>query len=352
MRRAIQIPISLCVTVAVLWLAAGLAAVFVLPQNIALSAKIPFLLAACVELLFFAALGWPVVRHQLAERFPARQFSALLGASALPPFLIYAMGTGTFTFSALLILAGLSAAVAFWFTVLPKGALRDIGFLVLVAAVMLGGLFPAIYVDAAPKLQAEFLGRVLWIRLGIAASLMLRPQPGTGFGFWPTAREWRIGALGFIAILPPLLALGFLLEFVAVRDLAQPGWLVALITLGSFLGFLWVVALSEEYFLRGLLHARVVEACAPVPVTAKIRLGWTRQTINAVDVARAVEEAGGAALTVHGRTAAERFGGAADWRRIAEIKPHLRRDPPDRQRRPEDARSPSSRRFAATGSTA
>jgi tRNA-dihydrouridine synthase B len=91
-------------------------------------------------------------------------------------------------------------------------------------------------------------------------------------------------------------------------------------------------AQSGSYLLRrpervGAIVARVVEACAPVPVTAKIRLGWTRQTINAVEVARAVEEAGGAAVTVHGRTAAEKFGGSADWRRIAEIKPHLRRIP-------------------------
>jgi tRNA-dihydrouridine synthase B len=91
-------------------------------------------------------------------------------------------------------------------------------------------------------------------------------------------------------------------------------------------------AQSGSYLLRypervGAMVARLVEACAPVPVTAKIRLGWTRETINAVEVARAVEAAGGAAVTVHGRTAAEKFRGSADWQRIAEIKPHLRRIP-------------------------
>ena len=91
-------------------------------------------------------------------------------------------------------------------------------------------------------------------------------------------------------------------------------------------------AQSGSYLLRypdrvGTIVARVVEACAPVPVTAKIRLGWTRETINAVEVARAVEDAGGAAVTVHGRTAEEKFGGKADWQQIAEIKPHLRRIP-------------------------
>lgn len=91
-------------------------------------------------------------------------------------------------------------------------------------------------------------------------------------------------------------------------------------------------AQSGSYLLRypdrvGTIVARVAEACAPVPVTAKIRLGWTRETINAIEVAQAVEDAGGAAVTVHGRTAVERFGGSADWQRIAEIKPHLRRIP-------------------------
>ena len=91
-------------------------------------------------------------------------------------------------------------------------------------------------------------------------------------------------------------------------------------------------ARSGSYLLRypdrvGEIVARVVEACRPTPVTAKIRLGWTRDTINAIDVAGAVEAAGGAAVTVHGRTAAQRFGGTADWDQIARIKPHLRRIP-------------------------
>jgi tRNA-dihydrouridine synthase B len=71
----------------------------------------------------------------------------------------------------------------------------------------------------------------------------------------------------------------------------------------------------------------VVAACRPVPVTAKIRLGLTRDQINAVDVAQAVEGAGAAALTVHGRTAADMFRGLADWDRIAAVKPHLRQIP-------------------------
>lgn len=91
-------------------------------------------------------------------------------------------------------------------------------------------------------------------------------------------------------------------------------------------------ARSGSYLLAypdrvGEIVARVVEACHPTPVTAKIRLGCTRETINAIEVAGAIEAAGGAAVTVHGRTAADQFRGIADWDRIAEIKPHLKRMP-------------------------
>lgn len=89
-------------------------------------------------------------------------------------------------------------------------------------------------------------------------------------------------------------------------------------------------AKSGSYLLRqpelvGQIVARVVQACHPTPVTAKIRLGYTRDRVNALDVAQAVEGAGAAALTVHGRTAQDMFRGRADWQRIAEIKPHLKR---------------------------
>lgn len=93
-----------------------------------------------------------------------------------------------------------------------------------------------------------------------------------------------------------------------------------------------VKAHSGSYLLRwpdrvAAIVECVVQACAPTPVTAKIRLGCTRDSINAIDVSQAIEDAGAAALTVHGRTAQEFFKGSADWDRIAEIKPHLKRIP-------------------------
>jgi tRNA-dihydrouridine synthase B len=89
---------------------------------------------------------------------------------------------------------------------------------------------------------------------------------------------------------------------------------------------------SGSYLLRdpervGRIVERVVAACRPTPVTAKIRLGCTRDTINAIEVATTIESAGAAALTVHGRTAQDFFKGHADWNRIAAIKPRLSRMP-------------------------
>lgn len=89
---------------------------------------------------------------------------------------------------------------------------------------------------------------------------------------------------------------------------------------------------SGSYLLRepervGALVERVAKVCAPVPATAKIRLGLTQDTINACDVAQAVEEAGGAALTIHGRTASQMYSGSADWDAIAKVKGVLKRIP-------------------------
>src|SRR4030088_1503674 len=63
----------------------------------------------------------------------------------------------------------------------------------------------------------------------------------------------------------------------------------------------------------------VVHAVGPVPVTAKIRIGWDADSINAVRVAQILVDQGIAALTVHGRTRAQGYSGAADWNVIGEV---------------------------------
>jgi tRNA-dihydrouridine synthase B len=68
--------------------------------------------------------------------------------------------------------------------------------------------------------------------------------------------------------------------------------------------------------------AKVVAAmtkAVTIPVTVKMRAGWNEEERNAPRLARMVEDAGAAAVTVHGRTAAQSYSGSADWNLVAEI---------------------------------
>ena len=56
------------------------------------------------------------------------------------------------------------------------------------------------------------------------------------------------------------------------------------------------------------------------PVTVKIRIGWDKDTINAVETAHAISAAGASAITVHGRTREQYYSGKADWSVIAAVK--------------------------------
>ncbi len=62
-----------------------------------------------------------------------------------------------------------------------------------------------------------------------------------------------------------------------------------------------------------------MRAAVQVPVTIKIRLGWSDADRNALEVARAAVDAGAAAVTVHGRTRQARYRHPADWQAIGEI---------------------------------
>ena len=69
--------------------------------------------------------------------------------------------------------------------------------------------------------------------------------------------------------------------------------------------------------------ARLAEAvvkASPVPVTVKMRRGWDKGSVNAVELAKMLEQAGVSAVAVHGRTRAQMYGGAADWSTIREVK--------------------------------
>lgn len=78
-------------------------------------------------------------------------------------------------------------------------------------------------------------------------------------------------------------------------------------------------ALLRDLGLAAEIMQAVVSASSK-PVTVKIRLGWDARSIVAVELARAAEAAGIAAITVHGRTKVMGFSGRADWSMITKVK--------------------------------
>ena len=65
---------------------------------------------------------------------------------------------------------------------------------------------------------------------------------------------------------------------------------------------------------------RSVVNAVDIPVTVKIRSGWDSNTINCVEVAKRIENAGASAITLHARTRAQGYSGSADWSLIKKVK--------------------------------
>ena len=85
-------------------------------------------------------------------------------------------------------------------------------------------------------------------------------------------------------------------------------------------------ALMRDEPLALEIVAAVVAACVPhgVPVTLKMRTGWSAEEKNAVRLARAAEEAGVAMITVHGRTREQGYKGCAEYETVAAVKAAVR----------------------------
>jgi nifR3 family TIM-barrel protein len=64
---------------------------------------------------------------------------------------------------------------------------------------------------------------------------------------------------------------------------------------------------------------RAMARAVKIPVTVKMRAGWDADHVNAPEVARRMEDAGAAALAVHGRTAAQSYSGLSDWDLIGRV---------------------------------
>ena len=78
-------------------------------------------------------------------------------------------------------------------------------------------------------------------------------------------------------------------------------------------------ALMKDPDLAGRIVETVVRA-VDVPVTVKFRKGWDGGSVNAVEFAKTIEQAGASAVAVHGRTRVQMYAGKADWDVIRDVK--------------------------------
>lgn len=81
-------------------------------------------------------------------------------------------------------------------------------------------------------------------------------------------------------------------------------------------------ALMKDERLAAEIVSKMVKAIK-VPVTVKFRKGFDEEHVNAVEFARAMEDAGAAAITIHGRTREQFYSGKADWNIIKAVKENV-----------------------------
>lgn len=238
---------------ALLWALCAVAGyVYALQQNIPVAAAMRVLPAFLMEATFFYALGSERVRARI-EKFPRAVIALALLAAAVAPYLEASLALGSFQSSHFLAIAALAAVAAFWYIVLPHKPAVDLLFLILMAAVVLARVFHSLYPDPIPKLQLEVLGQAMWIRTGAFAMLSIRRVSGVGFGFWPRKQDWKIGVLFYAIFLAIAIEPALLIHFARPRIPAD--WQrTSLVAIATFFGVLWIVALGEEFFFRGLLQ--------------------------------------------------------------------------------------------------
>ena len=208
------------------------------------------LAAGLIEASFYVATGFEAARDWAARRLPST--ALWLAASALPAYLIYGIGAGTFSWRAFALLIVLASVVSWWYELLPASAWTDAGFLALIAGGLLFGLFPFLFPPLSKSWKTDFIGHILWLRLSFWALLVVRDRGDAGFGFLPRRIDWMIGAR-YAAYCVPFAAVVFwAIQPMRLKD--KLSWdLTPLVAIGTFLGLLWVVALSEELFFRGVL---------------------------------------------------------------------------------------------------
>lgn len=216
-----------------------------------MAAALPAFLA---EAFFYLGSVFSATREWFSL-IPSRRSQGLaLWLSALIPYLIFASLAGTLQRNAIEVLVFLTGVLAFWYLLLPRRAAYDAGFLLIAAAPMVLRVFPRLYVAPDPRPQIDVLGHLMWIRLGIVALLIFREWDPGAFGLWPRAREWRVGFACYAAALIPLALVAVPLHEMQFAPIRGEWWKIAGLAIATFFGVLWVLALGEEVFFRGVVE--------------------------------------------------------------------------------------------------
>jgi uncharacterized protein len=174
-------------------------------------------------------------------------------ASAVLPYLACCCGAVEFQWVGLLRVAAIALALSLWFRVLRPSPVSGLAFVALVAAVILARYFDRVY--APIDVSFRDLKNVIVIPhislIAIAVMVLMKEGrvPETGYGFVPSGREWRTGMLHVAYFVPIGLPLALLLHATRLGT-PKPVWFIA----ATFVGMFCVVALSEEFFVRGLLQ--------------------------------------------------------------------------------------------------
>ncbi|MEO7650846.1 MAG: CPBP family glutamic-type intramembrane protease [Bryobacteraceae bacterium] len=233
------------------WIALSAAGVYYARlKGISLSLAGPVIVAFLLEYAFYLVPGFPALLDRLSRGLRPARLAFLLTASAMLPYLVYSLATGQFQAIAAARLLALVACISYWYVVREPGVTADLAMLALIASVIIFKFFRSIYVFPIPRLGVDVLGQVMLIRLSAIVFLVFRDMDDTGFGFIPTAREWKIGLRYFLYFLPLGLSAAYAMGALRFAPSWTEVWRAPLV----FAGFLWVRALSEEFLARGLLQ--------------------------------------------------------------------------------------------------
>jgi membrane protease YdiL (CAAX protease family) len=170
------------------------------------------------------------------------------------PWLVYSIATGEASAMSLALLLIVAVVVSFWYAVMPAGPAGDLFFLAAVSGVYLSKVFDRIYLSPIPKLSISILGHLMLIRTAALAVLVIRGNVQAEYRFLPTRDECLTGLRYFAMMFPVIAAAYWALGLVALRPLPKDPGVAILLAIGTFFAMLWVLALSEEFFFRGLLQ--------------------------------------------------------------------------------------------------